>query len=75
VRLQEKNGFKTIGIIRGDELRDKIATNPTLQFAQDCIQFISREEYRLKKRNSFWKTNNNTVIFPYPRGRVLMNLP
>jgi 1-aminocyclopropane-1-carboxylate deaminase len=32
----KENGFKTIGIIRGDELRDKIATNPTLQFAQDC---------------------------------------
>jgi hypothetical protein len=29
VPLQEKR-FKTIGIIRGDELRDKIATNPTL---------------------------------------------
>jgi hypothetical protein len=28
-----------------DELRDKIATNPTLQFAKtvDAIQFVSRE--------------------------------
>jgi 1-aminocyclopropane-1-carboxylate deaminase len=54
-----KNGFKTIGIIRGDELRDKIATNPTLQFAQDCgMQFnlYQREEYRLKAKIPFWKT-------------------
>ena len=52
----KENGFKTIGIIRGDELRDKIATNPTLQFAQDCgmqFEFISREEYRLKNEIPF----------------------
>jgi 1-aminocyclopropane-1-carboxylate deaminase len=30
----KEKGFKTIGIVRGDELHDKIATNPTLQFAQ-----------------------------------------
>ncbi|MEZ7499166.1 pyridoxal-phosphate dependent enzyme [Flavobacterium sp. Arc3] len=52
----KENGFKTIGIIRGDELRDKIATNPTLQFAQNCgmqFEFISREEYRLKNEIPF----------------------
>ncbi len=27
-------GFKTIGIIRGEELEDKIVENPTLQFAK-----------------------------------------
>ena len=33
-------GFKTIGIIRGDELRGKISENPTLQFAENCgMQF------------------------------------
>lgn len=52
----KENGFKTIGIVRGDELRDKIATNPTLQFAQNCgmqFEFVSREEYRLKSEISF----------------------
>jgi 1-aminocyclopropane-1-carboxylate deaminase len=54
----KENGFKTIGIIRGDELRDKIAENPTLLFAQNCgmqLEFISREEYRLKNESSFLK--------------------
>ena len=49
-------GFKTIGIIRGDELRGKISENPTLQFAENCgmqFEFVSREEYRLKSENHF----------------------
>ena len=49
-------GFKTIGIIRGDELRGKISENPTLQFAENCgmqFEFVSREEYRLKGENHF----------------------
>lgn len=49
-------GFKTIGIIRGDELREKINENPTLKFAQECgmyFEFISREEYRLKNDDNF----------------------
>jgi 1-aminocyclopropane-1-carboxylate deaminase len=52
----KENGFKTIGIIRGDELRDKIGENPTLTFAQNCgmeFKFVSREEYRLKNEASF----------------------
>ena len=52
----KEEGFKTIGIIRGDELRDKILENPTLSFAQNCgmqLEFISREEYRLKSEVSF----------------------
>jgi 1-aminocyclopropane-1-carboxylate deaminase len=51
-----ENGFKTIGIIRGEELKNKIAENPTLQFAQDCgmqLEFITREEYRQKKESVF----------------------
>lgn len=46
-----EKGFKTIGIIRGDELRGKIADNPTLKFAQECgmqLEFVSREAYRTK---------------------------
>lgn len=52
----KENGFKTIGIVRGDELRDKIDENPTLVFAQNCgmqLEFISREEYRLKNESAF----------------------
>ena len=52
----KEQGFQSIGIIRGDELRDKIDANPTLQFAQECgmqFEFVSREAYRLKNEPSF----------------------
>ena len=52
----KEKGFKTIGIIRGDELEGKVDENPTLSFAQNCgmqLEFISREEYRLKSEVSF----------------------
>lgn len=52
----KEKGFKTIGIIRGDELRDKISENPTLLFAQNCgmqFEFVTREAYRLKNEDSF----------------------
>ena len=52
----KEQGFETIGVIRGDELEDKISENPTLQFAQDCgmrFEFVSREEYRMKSEISF----------------------
>lgn len=45
------NGFATIGIIRGEELRDDIQSNPTLSFAAGCgmkLEFVSRETYRKK---------------------------
>lgn len=48
--------FKTIGIIRGEELRNKISENPTLQFAQECgmqLEFVTREAYRLKTEPHF----------------------
>ena len=51
------NGFKTIGIIRGEELSDKIETNSTLKFAQRNgmrFHFVTREDYR-KKDTSFFK--------------------
>ncbi|MEM8520147.1 pyridoxal-phosphate dependent enzyme [Flavobacterium sp. PL12] len=51
-----ESGFKTIGIIRGDELADKISDNPTLSFAQSCgmhLEFVSREEYRTKTEDQF----------------------
>lgn len=52
----KENGFQTIGIIRGDELGDKIESNPTLKFAQECgmqFEFVSRETYRLITEATF----------------------
>jgi 1-aminocyclopropane-1-carboxylate deaminase len=52
----KEKGFKTIGIIRGEELESKILENPTLSFAQSCgmqLEFVSREEYRLKSESTF----------------------
>ena len=57
-----ENGFQTIGIIRGDELADKIASNPTLKFAQECgmqFEFVSREDYRLKTEAAFLEQLEN----------------
>lgn len=52
----KENGFQSIGIIRGDELRDKITQNPTLKIAHECgmqFEFVSREAYRLKNETTF----------------------
>lgn len=49
-------GFETIGIIRGEELQDKISENPSLFQAQQSgmkFVFISREQYRLKETPGF----------------------
>jgi 1-aminocyclopropane-1-carboxylate deaminase len=53
-------GFKTIGIIRGDELalnkNNVITQNPTLKFASEqgmTFQFVSRMEYRKKNSKAF----------------------
>ena len=49
-------GFATIGVIRGEELVNKIGDNPTLSFARDCgmmFKFVSRDEYRNKSELSF----------------------
>ena len=58
----KEQGYKTIGIIRGDELRDKIAENPTLHFAENCgmkLEFVTREEYRLKSEIYFLENLEN----------------
>ncbi|MFI1744205.1 1-aminocyclopropane-1-carboxylate deaminase/D-cysteine desulfhydrase [Thalassobellus sediminis] len=50
------SGFKTIGVIRGDELESKIDSNPTLRFAKQCgmeFKFISRSLYREKTSEDF----------------------
>ncbi len=52
----KESGFKTIGIIRGEELAQKISENPTLSFAKECgmkLHFISREAYRRKDTPDF----------------------
>ena len=49
-------GIKTIGVIRGEELFDKIDNNPTLSFAKQCemqFKFVSREVYRDKNSEAF----------------------
>lgn len=51
-------GFTTMGVIRGEELRDKISENPTLQKAQEfgmVFDFISREQYRDKHNPAYIK--------------------
>jgi 1-aminocyclopropane-1-carboxylate deaminase len=54
--------FKTIGIIRGDELESKILINPTLKFAQECgmkFKFVTREKYRHKTEAEFIENLKN----------------
>ncbi|WP_203257785.1 1-aminocyclopropane-1-carboxylate deaminase/D-cysteine desulfhydrase [Hyunsoonleella ulvae] len=51
-------GFKTIGVIRGEELQSQIENNPTLRFCQEHgmeFKFVSRESYRNKTSNAFIK--------------------
>jgi 1-aminocyclopropane-1-carboxylate deaminase len=48
--------FKTIGIIRGEELVFKINENPTLQKAQEFgmqFEFVDREMYSTKREDSY----------------------
>ena len=52
----KQNQFKTIGVIRGEELASEVDKNPTLLFAQQCgmqFYFVSREEYRKKDSVEF----------------------
>ncbi len=51
-----EQGFHTIGIIRGEEIREKIQENPTLRFAQKNgmqLEFISRKDYANKTNQEF----------------------
>ena len=55
----KENGLKTIGVIRGEELRSKILENPTLKMAQEfgmVFEFVSREVYRSKQEADFIQT-------------------
>lgn len=67
----KKFGFKTIGVIRGEELIHKIEENTTLKFAQQCgmqFKFITRSLYRKKSNlefiNSLKKEFGNIYIIP-----------
>ena len=64
-------GFKTIGIIRGEELADKWHSNPTLSAAHNAgmkFQFSSRKEYRRKSEATYiselYKFYGNIYILP-----------
>ena len=51
-----EKGFRTIGIIRGEELSKKWQDNPTLKFAYEQgmhFKFISRVDYRQKNSTRF----------------------
>jgi len=51
-------GFETIGVIRGEELADKVVENPTLLRAKELgmvFEFVSREAYRGKNEAAFEK--------------------
>lgn len=60
--------FPSIGIIRGDEIHEKILQNPTLRQAQKNgmqLRFVSREQYRDK--NSL----TEELIKEFPRALVI----
>lgn len=51
-------GLKTIGIIRGEELKDNWTENPTLKLAKEDgmeFHFISRSDYRTKNTSDFYE--------------------
>jgi 1-aminocyclopropane-1-carboxylate deaminase len=55
----ELYNFKTVGVIRGEELETNIQNNPTLQFANNkgmTFQFVSRSAYRQKTEPAFITT-------------------
>ncbi|AZA55434.1 1-aminocyclopropane-1-carboxylate deaminase/D-cysteine desulfhydrase [Chryseobacterium sp. G0201] len=62
-------GIPTLGIIRGEELKDKWRDNPTLVFAKRNgmnLKFITREEYRNKEKLSEFLQQEfpNALIVP-----------
>nr|WP_298924700.1 pyridoxal-phosphate dependent enzyme [uncultured Allomuricauda sp.] len=51
-------GLKTIGIIRGEELKDSWTENPTLKLAKEHgmeFHFVSRSDYREKDTSTFYE--------------------
>jgi 1-aminocyclopropane-1-carboxylate deaminase len=66
----KKYNFLTVGVIRGEELADKIGDNPTLAFARKQgmkFIFLDRQSYRNKTNdqiNTFLENHKNTYIIP-----------
>lgn len=61
-RAGKESGFRTIGIIRGEELAHHTRLNPTLQRAASdgmILDFIQRKVYRQKDESTFLKSLNN----------------
>jgi len=70
-------GFKTIGVIRGDELgldlNKTLNNNPTLQLAHKYgmqFKFVSRADYRLKSKSEFSSKLHNEFgnFYELPEG-------
>lgn len=69
----KEHGFKTIGVVRGNELQESWKENPTLQMAAAFgmrFHFVSRDAYRQKSAPPFLKTLQNTFgdFYPLPEG-------
>lgn len=63
-------GLKTVGIIRGEELKDNYKGNPTLAFAESCgmtFNFVPRKQYALKDTEAYV----TEISKKYPNGYVL----
>ena len=66
-------GFKTIGVIRGEELATIWETNPTLKLAKEhgmYLHFVSREAYRKKEDIKFLNELKNVFgdFYHIPEG-------
>lgn len=68
----KENGFKTVGIIRGEELFNQIDNNPSLSLAKKLgmeFEFISRTQFRCKEdvdfiKNLTTKYGGNVYVIP-----------
>jgi 1-aminocyclopropane-1-carboxylate deaminase len=64
-------GIQTLGIIRGEELKDKWRDNPTLLLAKRNgmnLQFVTREEYRHKEKLTGFLQNEFPDALIVPEG-------
>ncbi len=66
-------GFKTVGVIRGEELHDKVEKNTTLRFAKTNgmqFKFVSRTDYRNKTSDAFLSALEKTydAFYLIPEG-------
>ncbi|GEN77282.1 1-aminocyclopropane-1-carboxylate deaminase [Chryseobacterium hagamense] len=64
-------GIPTLGIIRGEELKDKWRDNPTLLFARRNgmnLKFVTREEYRHKEKLTGFLQNEFPDALIVPEG-------